>query len=193
MTRRITVYNTAGGNERTIETAAVTYGELQSDLIRANVRFENLQAVVGETQNILGSTQSILPSEDFTLFFFPQKVKSGGWDDDQEYDQEDNWCEEANWPYNLIDEEDGSTIDDLRNVNWELETEQVESYEYKSERTLAWAYAQKAAALSRLSAKVIERSSSTTTTRETTKDPVEVRVDLHRQAEQIKQNMGLYD
>lgn len=96
--RIVTVYSTLGNNSSTVNSTAGTWGELQSELAANRVNYDNMKTVVGETQNTLESPDAILPNEPFTLFLFPNKVKSGGYDSEygltateffDEYDEND--------------------------------------------------------------------------------------------------------
>src|SRR6267378_8646398 len=77
MTRKWTIYNTIGNNQTTGETSGNTWGDLQSELNRRGISFSGMKVVVGETQVSLESSAAQLPEGEFTLFFMPQKVKSG--------------------------------------------------------------------------------------------------------------------
>jgi hypothetical protein len=76
-TRRVTVYNTLGQNERSVNSDALTWGELQSHLLQAGVSFSGMKAVVGDTQVTLESRDAQIPQTEFTLFLLPGKVRSG--------------------------------------------------------------------------------------------------------------------
>ena len=72
-TRKVTVWSTQERSTQTIETSAKTWGELKNEL--SNVG--NTRAVIRETRNTLESGQAELPNQDFTLFLYPEKVRSG--------------------------------------------------------------------------------------------------------------------
>tara|TARA_Y100001951_G_C11234403_1_gene236562 strand:+ start:394 stop:900 length:507 start_codon:yes stop_codon:yes gene_type:complete len=72
-TRKITVYSTQAKSSQTIETSATTWGELKAEM--SNVG--NVRAVIRETRNSLDTPSAKLPDQDFTLFMYPQRVKSG--------------------------------------------------------------------------------------------------------------------
>jgi hypothetical protein len=180
MTRKVTIYNTAGANEQVIESSAMTWGDLQIDLIKNNVRFENLQAVIGETQNTLGSTQSLLIDGDFTLYLIPQKVKSGDYDED------------------YIDSEGESVSSLMQMSDSDLEHWNVDDYNYVNKNALAYARARKGAIYMEKVARYIvdleaRNYPSSTATNETTRNPADVRAELAENAEKIKRNMGIYD
>jgi hypothetical protein len=75
--RKVTVYNTSAQNNKVIESAAVTWGQLQQELAEAGIPYSGMRAVVGETQTELITNQSSLDPGDVTLFLMPRKVKSG--------------------------------------------------------------------------------------------------------------------
>jgi hypothetical protein len=77
LTRKVTVYNTVGQNERALQTDARTWGELQTHMSRASIPYSNMKCVVGETQVTLESRDAQVPQSDFTLFLLPSKVRSG--------------------------------------------------------------------------------------------------------------------
>jgi len=72
-TRSVTIYSTQSKSSQTIETSASTWGELRSELSGT----KNVRAVVRETRNSLEGASSKLPNNDFTLFLYPERVKSG--------------------------------------------------------------------------------------------------------------------
>lgn len=72
-TRKVTIWSTQERSTQTIETSAKTWGELKNEL--SNVG--NTRAVIRETRNTLESGQAQLPNQDFTLFLYPEKVRSG--------------------------------------------------------------------------------------------------------------------
>jgi len=72
-TRKVTIWSTQERATQTIETSAKTWGELKKEL--SNVG--NTRAVIRETRNTLESGGAKLPDQDFTLFLYPEKVRSG--------------------------------------------------------------------------------------------------------------------
>jgi len=72
-TRTVTIYSTQAKSSQTIETSAKTWGELKSEMPNTG----NVRAVIRETRNTLGSSSTELPNQDFTLFMYPERVKSG--------------------------------------------------------------------------------------------------------------------
>lgn len=161
--RKVTVYNTIGGNLTSVETSAINWGDLQDDLTRRGITHNNMSAVVGETQVSLESPAGILPAGDFQLFLVPKKVKSG------------------------IDE----YLIDLDGINWDDEDwnddgNTPEDFQFKTKRDLVVARAKKAQSyLNKVLNYLI------TEEKKTSDDP-EVQ-NLLKTAEQIKRNLGLYD
>ena len=72
-TRKVTIWSTQERSTQTIETSAKTWGELKSELPNTG----NSRAVIRETRNTLESGGAQLPNQDFTLFLYPEKVRSG--------------------------------------------------------------------------------------------------------------------
>ena len=73
---KIKVYSTHMG-EREVESTAQTWGDLQLDLTKNNIKYDNMKAVIGETKLSMDSVTSQVPRENFTLFLMPMKTKSG--------------------------------------------------------------------------------------------------------------------
>lgn len=119
--RKVTVYNTIGGNLTVVESSAQTWGDLQRDLDLRGVSYKGMTAVVGETQVNLESVQAQLLESDFRLFLMPQKVKSGA----------DEW---------LIDW-DGIEWND---ADWNDADSVPEEFTFKTQKDLAIARAKKA-------------------------------------------------
>ena len=166
MTKNVTVYNTLGNNQTSVQTMATTWGELQHDLSLRGVSFSGMTAVVGETQVTLESSQAQLPDSNFRLFLMPQKVKSGSFNDE--------------W---LIDWENGISWD---SVDWTEYDSVPEEYKFKTKKDLAIARAKKAVGYLE---EVIEYLCT-----EEDKKPSDPQVEnLQKTAEEIKRNMGLYD
>jgi hypothetical protein len=78
MSVQVTVY-TGTGSSKVINTEAAKWGDLINDLSRNGVSYNsgNTKAVIGETEVTLESNDAVLPTDNFTLFLLPQKVKSG--------------------------------------------------------------------------------------------------------------------
>ena len=73
-TRKVTIFSTQSNTSQTIETSASTWGELKKELPASAA---STRAVVRETRNTLESGGAQLPNQDFTLFMYPERVKSG--------------------------------------------------------------------------------------------------------------------
>jgi len=73
---KVTIITTSG-SKSTVNTSARTWGELQSDLSRAGIESNGMKALIKESKLTLDVADAQLPGEDFTLFLFPGKVKSG--------------------------------------------------------------------------------------------------------------------
>ena len=71
--RKITVFSTQAKSSQVIESSASTWGELKAEMTDVG----NVRAVLRETRNSLDTPSSKLPDQDFTLFLYPQRVKSG--------------------------------------------------------------------------------------------------------------------
>lgn len=99
MARRIITYSTLGDNMKEVISSAMTWGDLQPDLVAAGIRFEGLKAMTNPGQVTLESFQAELPEGEFQLFLMPQKVKSGySPEDDAEcIDEEGITWEEEDW------------------------------------------------------------------------------------------------
>jgi hypothetical protein len=72
-TRKITVFNTQSNTPSEFMSDAVTYGEIKNQISSVN----GMKVVIRETKVTLEDDGAILPSGDFTIFLFPEKVKSG--------------------------------------------------------------------------------------------------------------------
>lgn len=75
--RKITVYNTGGKQGKVIETSSLNWADLQKDLSANGVSYSGMKAVIGKTKTNLEHKDAVLPGEDFTLFLFPEKTRSG--------------------------------------------------------------------------------------------------------------------
>jgi hypothetical protein len=106
-TRLVTVFSTVGNNEKTIETSATTWKELKAELANQGVNVSGMKVVIGESQLTLESPDAALPTEEFTLFLLPEKVKSGSWMDDNENDEgEEEYIGTPSIPTNVIRDKD---------------------------------------------------------------------------------------
>lgn len=84
--KTVTVYSTRGQQQVKVETTANTWGELQKDLSAANVDYNGMKAIIGETKSVLELNSAILPkgltiggqvTDNFSLFLTPVKQKAG--------------------------------------------------------------------------------------------------------------------
>tara|TARA_R110002020_G_scaffold22721_1_gene76414 strand:- start:990 stop:1223 length:234 start_codon:yes stop_codon:yes gene_type:complete len=73
--RAITLFSTQSNNRETIQSSAATWGELKGEV--SHMINGDMKATVKETKNDLSNDDAILPEGAFTLFLFPNKVKSG--------------------------------------------------------------------------------------------------------------------
>lgn len=77
MSKKITVFTTGSGVGKVIETDGVNWGQLKTELGKAGVSYSSMKAVVGKTKVNLEHNEATIPDEDFTLFLFPEKTRSG--------------------------------------------------------------------------------------------------------------------
>jgi len=82
--RKVTIYSTIGNDMKEVMVSSMNWGDLQGELSRNGVNSNGMKAIIGDSQLTLESNQAELPMGDFTLFFMPQKVKSGAWNDDED-------------------------------------------------------------------------------------------------------------
>lgn len=75
--REIKIVSTKTNRKVNIQSDARTWGELQNDLSRNQIQFNDMSAVVRETRVTLEDSQATLPEGPFALFLLPKKVKSG--------------------------------------------------------------------------------------------------------------------
>jgi len=74
--RIINVWNQKDRSQQEVHTAARTWGEFKREQ-KSEINFKNLRGVVRHNKNILEVDDAVLPEESFSMFLFPQKVKSG--------------------------------------------------------------------------------------------------------------------
>ena len=72
--RKVTIISTQLNSRQTIETSASTWGELKKELPSGS---SGGRAVIRETRSTIGGGSTELPNTDFTLFMYPEKVRSG--------------------------------------------------------------------------------------------------------------------
>ena len=75
----VKVYSTQMG-EKSVETSATTWGQLQNDLSKNGISYSGMKSVIGESKLTLEADAAILPTEGFTLFLMPKKTKAGAID-----------------------------------------------------------------------------------------------------------------
>lgn len=76
MSRKITIYSTKTKATQEITTPVTTWGELKP-LVNSEMGVGNAKCMVRETRNTLENNEAVLPTGDFIVFVYPEKVKSG--------------------------------------------------------------------------------------------------------------------
>ena len=76
MSRKITIYSTKTKATQEITTPVTTWGELKP-LVNSEMGVSNAKCMVRETRNTLENNEAVLPTGDFIVFVYPEKVKSG--------------------------------------------------------------------------------------------------------------------
>jgi len=74
--RKVTIITTQGSKTE-FDTSATNWGALKSELEGRSIPTEGMKAVLGTTRTTLELNESSLPNEDFKVFLYPNKVKSG--------------------------------------------------------------------------------------------------------------------
>jgi len=74
--RIINVWNQRDRTQQEVHTSAKTWGEFKDEL-EGEINFTNIRGVIRHSSNILEVDGALLPEESFSMFLFPQKVKSG--------------------------------------------------------------------------------------------------------------------
>jgi len=154
---------------------ATTWGDLQSDLASAGVRFEGLKAMTNPGQVTLESLQAELPEGEFQLFLMPQKVKSG-YSDDELIDEDADMEDTTGW-----EDED-----------WSEEDPDSGNFIFKSSKDLAIARAKRAFALLEKAIDVL-----TSTTKRAGRAPLPTPTDpvlasLRAEAAKLQKNMEIF-
>jgi hypothetical protein len=87
MSKEVKVFSTRDNRTQvfTVDDNVTTFSELKAAI--SGVEFSGMKVVVKETRNTLESGNAQLPSGNFTLYLFPEKVKSG-FGSDQDGDEE---------------------------------------------------------------------------------------------------------
>lgn len=75
--RNITVVSTGSSKAKAIESSALNWSALQTELSKNGVTHSGMKAVIGKSKVNLENPDAILPDDDFTLFLFPTRTKSG--------------------------------------------------------------------------------------------------------------------
>jgi hypothetical protein len=75
--RTIKVFSTETSVLKEINSSATTWGELQAELKAQGIDPNNMKGMVKESKTTLENTGAVLPTDNFTLFLTPTKVKSG--------------------------------------------------------------------------------------------------------------------
>ena len=80
-TREVRVFSTL--IRRKLDSQATTWGELQTELKREKIRFDNMRVAIGKSKLTLEHPGAELPTTPFTLYLMPTKTKSGTeWDEE---------------------------------------------------------------------------------------------------------------
>ena len=77
MRRLVTVLSTKDNNKKEINTDVTTWGELKPLIEAQGISCGDMKAMVRSTKATLEHSSAVLPTEDFTIFLTPGKVKSG--------------------------------------------------------------------------------------------------------------------
>lgn len=75
--KTITVVSTGSRTGKVLETSVVNWSALQTELSKLGVNHSGMKAVIGKSKVNLENPEAILPDEDFTLFLYPIRTKSG--------------------------------------------------------------------------------------------------------------------
>lgn len=73
--RKVTVVSTQANDRREFQSEATTWGQLKREI--SSMITGDMKATVRETRVDLEHEEAQLPTGDFTIFLFPNKVKSG--------------------------------------------------------------------------------------------------------------------
>jgi hypothetical protein len=74
--REVVIYRSTG-NLKKFSTSVLTWGELQKELDREGISYDNMSAILGGSKHALVTPESTLPNENFAVFLMPKKTKSG--------------------------------------------------------------------------------------------------------------------
>lgn len=75
--RKITVYNMVGDCQVEFKTDAQNWGQLKKELKNKGIKYTDMKAVIGETQEELHEEDQALVRTEISLFLTPMKVSSG--------------------------------------------------------------------------------------------------------------------
>lgn len=75
--RKITVYNTKGGQPKSFESSAEKWGELRAEIEGQGFNVDKLLATESVTRRDLNNVEATLPEGEFIVFLRPKKTKSG--------------------------------------------------------------------------------------------------------------------
>ena len=75
--RTIKVFSTETSSLKELQSSATTWGELKTELKAANIDPSNMKGMIKESKTTLEHEGGVLPTDSFTLFLTPTKVKSG--------------------------------------------------------------------------------------------------------------------
>jgi hypothetical protein len=77
MSINISLYSSQGKSGGTFQTSGSKLSDIMPQINAAGINIDNMRLVVGETENELITPDSLLPSHDFTLFFYQVRNKGG--------------------------------------------------------------------------------------------------------------------
>jgi hypothetical protein len=83
--RTIRVISSQSDRAKSVESAATTWGQLQSDLSSHISDIGNMKAIVRETRVSLESPEAQLPEDNFTVILSMKKIASGSNDNGTRY------------------------------------------------------------------------------------------------------------
>lgn len=77
MNKIVTIISSRMDSNKTINTAASTWGQLKGELSSQGIDVSGMRAMVQQTKVNLENDNAVLPENNFTLFLTPGKIKSG--------------------------------------------------------------------------------------------------------------------
>lgn len=75
--RKILIISSQMDGAKSLSTDIKTWAELRNELNKAGISTDNMKAMVGQTKTNLIEDGALLPTNDFTLYLTPGKIKSG--------------------------------------------------------------------------------------------------------------------